>query len=35
MAMLLQGCFSGMLFGSHSFPDQPLLLSTTILNDYY
>ena len=32
---VLQGCFSGAFFGSHtdSFPCRSLLLSTTVLND--
>ena len=31
--LLLQGCFWARFFGSRSFPDQFLPLSTTILND--
>ena len=33
--VMQQGCFLGTFFGSHSFPDQSLLLSTTVLNDKY
>ena len=32
-AIIITRLFFGHIFGSHSFPDQSLLLSTTILND--